>query len=139
MSYFSGLSWNLVQNTWIRPKNTSRAIWSFLEFKVDLEKINYRLRQFDQSIICTANNSINRLSVEPTSINRDAIDRISERHKIDRSTSHLPKGPDISKFVRSKSKVDFYRQNWTPTSSVCAARIDHWWVKSNLYIYEISV
>jgi hypothetical protein len=56
-----------------------------------------RPRQFDRSIICTANNSIDRLSVDPTSIDPDAIDQFSEHDKIDRSTSHLPEGPDISK------------------------------------------
>jgi len=35
---FSGLSWNLVQNTWIKPENKSRVIWSFLEFNVDPER-----------------------------------------------------------------------------------------------------
>jgi len=61
-----------------------------------------RLRQFDRSIICTVNNSINRLSVEPTSISWDAIDRFSKHHEFnrstfDRSTSRLPEGPDIFK------------------------------------------
>jgi hypothetical protein len=99
---FSGLSWNLVQNTWIRPENTSRAIWSFPEFEVDPKKMKNRPRHFDWSIIWSANNSIDRLPVDPTSIDPDAIDRFSE-HKIinrnifDRSTSHLPEGPDIYK------------------------------------------
>jgi hypothetical protein len=56
-----------------------------------------RRRHFDRSIICTANNSIYRLSVDPTAIDLDAIDRSSEHHTIDRSTLHLPEGPDISK------------------------------------------
>jgi hypothetical protein len=89
---FSGLSWNLVQNTWIRPENTSRAIWSFLEFEADPEKMKNRPRHFDRSIICTANNSIDRLSVDSTS-----IDRFSEHKIFNRSTSHLPEGQDISK------------------------------------------
>jgi hypothetical protein len=56
-----------------------------------------RLRHFDRSIICTANNSIDRLSVDSTSIDPDAIDRFSEHKIFDRSTSHLPEGQDISK------------------------------------------
>jgi hypothetical protein len=56
-----------------------------------------RPRHFDQSIICTANNSIDRHLVDPTSIDPDAIDQFSEHIKIDRSTSHLPEGPDIFK------------------------------------------
>jgi len=71
---FLGLSWNLVQNTWIRPENTSIAIWSFLEFKVDIEKM-----KIVQGIL------IDRLSVDLTSIDLDAIDRFSEHDKIDRS------------------------------------------------------
>jgi len=56
-----------------------------------------RPRHFDRSIICTANNSIDRISVDSTSIDPDAIDQFSDRHLFDRSTSHLLKGPDISK------------------------------------------
>lgn len=54
-----------------------------------------RPRHFDRSIICTANNSIDLLSVDSTSIDLDAksIDRIN----VDQSTSHLPEGLDISK------------------------------------------
>jgi hypothetical protein len=56
-----------------------------------------RPRHFDRSIICTANNSIDRLSVDSTSIDPDAIDRFSEHKIFDRSTLHLPEGQDISK------------------------------------------
>jgi hypothetical protein len=54
-------------------------------------------RHFDRSIICTTNNSIDQLSVDSTSIDLDAIDRFSEQHIFNRSTSHFPEGPDISK------------------------------------------
>jgi hypothetical protein len=54
-------------------------------------------RHFDRSIICTANNSIDRLSVDSTSIDPNAIDRFSEHKIFNRSTSHLPEGQDISK------------------------------------------
>lgn len=56
-----------------------------------------RPSHFDRSIICTANDSIDRLSVDPTSIDPDAVDRFSEQNKINRSTSHLLEGPDIFK------------------------------------------
>jgi hypothetical protein len=116
---FSGLIWNLIQNTWIRPENTLRAIWSFPEFVVDLEKLKNCPRHFDRSIICTANNSIDRLSVYPTSIDPDAIDRFSEHIKFDRSIfdrSIFDRSNFASSrrfryfqiFVRSKSKVEFY-------------------------------
>jgi hypothetical protein len=136
---FSGLSWKLVQNIWIRPEYTPRAIWSFLEFKVDPEKI-----KIGQGSL------IDRLLVEPTSISRDAIDRFSKHHKIDRSKSinrHYIRSIDFGSsrrswyfqiFVRSKSKFDFYGHKWTPTSYVCAARIDSWWhfVNPILFKYE---
>jgi hypothetical protein len=73
------------------------AISSFSEFEADPEKMKNRPRHFDRSIICTANNSIDQPSVDSTSIDLDAFDRFSEQHIFDRSTSHLPEGPDIFK------------------------------------------
>jgi hypothetical protein len=122
---FLCLSWNLVQNTWIRPENTSRAIWSFPDFKADPDKDENRLRQFDQSIICTINNSIDWLSVKPTSINKDAINRFSEHYKI-----------DWSKFNRSTLySIDrlpvFQKVQIIP--NLCAIQIKSWvlWTEIN--------
>jgi hypothetical protein len=150
---FSGLSWILVQNTWIRPENTSRAIWSFSEFEADPEKMKNRPRHFDRSIICTANNSIDRLSVDSTSFGLDAIDRFSEQHIFDRSTfdwSTFIRSIDFASsrrsryfqiFMRSKSKIEFYGQKWTATSSEYLARINSCslFVNPISYIYGIRI
>jgi hypothetical protein len=82
---FSGLSWNIVQNTWLTPKNASRAIWSFLEFKVDPEKMNNRLRQIDRSIISSEKKSINRIISR-----RNSIDYLCS-HEVDRSNLDISK------------------------------------------------
>jgi len=98
-------------------------------------------RYFDRSIICTTNNLIDRLSVDPTLIDPDAINRFSEHIKIDRSINFASsrRSKYFQIFVRSKLKVEFYGQKWTATSSVCAARIDPWWVfckSKSLYIWD---
>jgi hypothetical protein len=144
---FSGLSWNLIQNTWIRPENTSRAIWSFSEFEIDPEKMKNRLRHFNRSIICTANNSIDLISVDPTSIDPDAIDRFSEHHKsdrstFDRSTSHLPKGQDISKYLCDPNwKLSSMDRNWRRPALFVWPKLvlDGFFCKSKfLYIWNCS-
>jgi len=141
--FFSGLSWNLVQNTWIRPENTSRAIWSFPEFEADPEKIKNRPRHFDRSIICTANNSIDRSTFSWLNFDRSRCDWSILKAQNFRSIyfASSKRSRYFQIFVRSKSKVGFNGQKWTATSSVCVARIDPWWVpcKLNLYIYEIMV
>jgi hypothetical protein len=65
------------------------------------------------------------------------IDRSKYIRSIDFASSRRSRYFQI--FVRSKLKVEFYGQKWMATSSVCAARIDPWWVfckSKSLYIWD---
>jgi hypothetical protein len=147
---FSSFGWNLVQNTWIRPENTSRAIWSFPEFKVNPEKMKIVQgisidRLFVQSIIRSIDIQLTQLwSIEMRSIDSQntikAIDRSSiDRHYI-RSIDFVSSRRFIyfQIFVRSKSKVEFYGQNWMLNCSEYLTRINSCspFVTPILYIYE---
>jgi hypothetical protein len=70
-------------------------------------------------------------------IDRSKFHRSTYIRSIDFASSRRSRYFQI--FVRSKSKVEFYGQKWTATSSACVARIDPWWVfcKSKfLYIWD---
>jgi hypothetical protein len=134
---FLGLSWNLVQNTWIRPENTSRAIWSFPEFEADPEKMKNCPRQIDRSIISSVKKSIDRI--------------ISRRKSIDRLFMQ-PRSRSIEPgyFLRKSSDVDMLCVDeinpiWAVPRGCrhyfVRPKIDLWcpFCKLNLYIYEIRV
>jgi len=139
---FSGLSWNLVQNTWIRPKNTSRAIWSFPEFKADPEKMKNRPRQIDRSIISSVKKSIDRIISRRKSIDPKSIDRLFMQPR-----SRLI---ELGYFLRKSSDVDMLCADeinpiWTVHRRCrhyfVRQKIDLWWhlCKLNLYISEIRI
>jgi len=139
---FSGLSWNLVQNTWIRPENTLRAIWSFPEFEADPEKMKNWPRQIDRSIISSVKKSIDRIISRRKSIDPKSIDRLFLQSRC--------RSIEPGYFLRKSSDVDMLCVDEINPISAVHRGCRHYFVrpkivlwcpicKLNLYIYEIRV